>query len=338
MLDNPIDAYLRVAEAQNRNRTQANQDLAGIGQGLGQAGQAIGQIGEMNKQKKQKEQWYKTINSMMQNPNLPPQMKQMLPMIAQRPELMGQIGPQLLKTQTPPKPANVYRPFGTNSGLVIDESTGKVTDSGFRPKPPKNQDALDAKEQARQDKLEKTYQDRVQRVVAARTGGLGLQDQKVDQAIHLRSMINQSWNPQTKTYELPEMQQGELVMGLANLVSGSSVSNIEQLKSITPKTARGDAAHLISYWTGKPLTTQPQEMIKNLISSIDRQGQVSQKLRDKYTEGLKNLVPSGLNKERADQIRNTELTSSFEDILKESPDQGGSSGGTSGWTYVGPAQ
>jgi hypothetical protein len=246
--------------------------------------------------------------------------------------LTAQVNAETQAKLRPPKPANVFKPFGespSQTGLLVDESTGEIKDTGVKVAPKKNQDSLDAKETARQDRLAKEYRDRVQKVVGARTGGLGMQDQKVDQAIHLRSMVNQSWNPQTKTYELPEMQQGELVMGLANLVSGSQVSNIEQLKAITPKTARGDMAHLISYWSGTPVTNQPQEMIKNLVTSIDRQGQVSEKLRDKYVKGLKNLRPKGLNQEEGDNIEGTELTSSFSDILKESPDQGSgpSSGG-----------
>lgn len=205
--------------------------------------------------------------------------------------------------------------------LFYNKATMEEKEGGLPIK--EKSDATDWKHTVEQDKLEKEYSDRVQRVVAARTGGLGLQDQKVDQAIHLRSMVNQSWNPQTKTYELPEMQQGELVMGLANLVSGSQVSNIEQLRSITPKTARGDMAHLVSYWSGKPITNQPQEMIKNLVTSIDRQGQVSEKLRDKYMNGLKSLRPKALDQDRADSIAQAQLTSSFSDVLKESPDQQG---------------
>lgn len=186
-------------------------------------------------------------------------------------------------------------------------------------------DADDFKHTVLQDRLEKEYQDRIMKVVGSRTGGLGLQDQKVDQAIHLRSMVNQSWNPQTKTYEIPEMQQGELIIGLANLMSGSSVGSMEQLRSITPRTAQGDTAHLVSYWTGKPVTNQPQEMIKNLVSSIDRQGKVAEQLRDKYMSGIKMLRPKDLDKDRADAIAAASLTSSFSDTLKDSPDQDGGS-------------
>ena len=224
------------------------------------------------------------------------------------------------QAQRPEYVADGKSPSGTD--LVLDKFSGKIIDTGVKSKDEKS-DLDTYRDEARQDRLEKEYGDRLQRVVGSRSGGLGLQDQKVDQAIHLRSMINQSWNPQTKTYEIPEMQQGELVIGLANLMSGSSVSNMEQLRSVTPKTASGDMAHMVSYWTGQPITNQPQAMIKNLVSSIDRQGKVSEKLRDKYMNGLKMLRPKDLDKDRADAIASTSLTSSYDDILKDSPDQQG---------------
>lgn len=380
MLDNPIDAYLRVAEAKNRNRQQANQDLGSIGQTLGQG---MGQIGQMVQAQKQKQLLDQLMMAMKSNGQIPqgPQMPTgpaiqgpqgymppgagpsavpagqfpmppkpqpidnsnlinslMMKLAPQeaikanferqdpyKQALTAQANAEAQKSLRPPKQSPEYQPYGISpqgTGLALDKFTGKAIDTGMKVSPTKDPNALDFKEQLRQDKLAKEYRDRVQRVVSTRSGGLGQQDQKVNQAIHLRSMVNQSWNPNTKTYELPEMQQGELVMGLANLVSGTNVSNLEQLRSITPRTSQGDAAHLISYWTGKPLTNQPQEMIKNLVTSIDRQGQISEKLRNKYISGLKGLVPSGLNREDADSISKSELSSSFEDILKESPDQG----------------
>lgn len=234
---------------------------------------------------------------------------------------LGQLLPAVMKQ----KPSLEWAPTGeyTKDGKAIfyDKTSGKEMTGDISGVPKKSSSGdNDYKRNKQQDALEKNYADRLQRVIGARSGGLGLQDSKVDQAIHLRTMINQSWNPQTKTYELPEMQQGELVMGLANLMSGSSVSNMEQLKSITPRTASGDMAHLVSYWTGTPITNQPQAMIKNLIYSIDRQGKTSQKLRDKYMNGLKALKPKDLDQDRADAIAAAQLTSSFQDVLDEAPD------------------
>ena len=50
MLDNPLNAYMQMAEAKNRNRQQMYQDIAGIGQGIGGTAQSIAQA--MKEQKK----------------------------------------------------------------------------------------------------------------------------------------------------------------------------------------------------------------------------------------------------------------------------------------------
>lgn len=74
MLDNPIDAYLRVAEARNRNRQQANQDMAGIGQGLGESLSAVSQQIQAQKQKQllnQLMQAMQTQGQVPQGPQMP---------------------------------------------------------------------------------------------------------------------------------------------------------------------------------------------------------------------------------------------------------------------------
>lgn len=96
-LDNPIDAYLRASEMKQRNRQQAQQDAMGIGESLGGG---VTDIVQQIQAKKQKEQWGKTINSLLQDPNASPQMKQILPMLAQRPELAGQLLPGAMKAKS----------------------------------------------------------------------------------------------------------------------------------------------------------------------------------------------------------------------------------------------
>lgn len=109
-LANPIDAYLRAQEVANQNQQNTYQNLAGIGQGLGQVGQSLQQAQDLQKQQKQKAAWMQTVNSMMNDPNASPHMKQMLPLLAQRPELAGQVLPGLMK------PEKVQSPWRTVSG------------------------------------------------------------------------------------------------------------------------------------------------------------------------------------------------------------------------------
>ncbi len=130
-LDNPINAYLQAAQLKNQNRQNFNQNLAGFGQSLGQTGTSLG---EMITKQKQKQQWMKSINELMNNPNASDQVKQMAPLLGQRPELAGQILPGMLK-----RPPSVFRPFpgqmsATGEPLVIDESTGEVKPAGIQAK------------------------------------------------------------------------------------------------------------------------------------------------------------------------------------------------------------
>jgi hypothetical protein len=187
------------------------------------------------------------------------------------------------------------------------------------------------KEEQRQDRLEKIASDRLMKIVSNRSGGIGMQDSKVNQAIHLRSLGDQYFNQQTKTYEIPGAQFNEMLIGLASLVSNSTVATVEQLRGVTPKTVQSDMASMVSYWTGKPKTANTQAMIKNLMDSIDRQGQVSEKLRDKYFDNIQNMMPKDLDKDRRDILKQTHMGSSFEEYLKNSPSRqsGGSESGKS---------
>lgn len=154
-----------------------------------------------------------------------------------------------------------------------------------------------------------------------RSGGLGLQDAKVNQAGHLRTMINQNSKIDPKTgqvnYNFPENIQGELVLGLANLVSGSNVGNVEELKSLTPKTARGDWAHVMSYWTGAPLPATPQAFAKQLVDQIDRQGETAQQMRDTYHSQFAASLDPTLNEDKRNMLTKAGRGVRFEDYRNQ---------------------
>ncbi len=112
--------------------------------------------------------------------------------------------------------------------------------------------------------------------------GAGVQDAKVNQAIHLRALADQYYDPTTGNYNVPQAQYAELVMGLASLVANSNVATDAQRAEIRQRTAAGDINGLATYLTGSPKNANTQDVIKNLIDSIDRQGQVAEDERNKY--------------------------------------------------------
>lgn len=174
------------------------------------------------------------------------------------------------------------------------------------------------KNEAEQDRLEKSYTDRLVRITSNRSGGLGLQDAKVNQAIHLRSLVDQYYDPRTGSYNIPSSQYKELAIGLASLVSNSNVALESTIRGIEQRTAKGDINGALTYVLGVPRNASTQAVMKNLIDSIDRQGQVSERLRNKYLQDFKRLSPERLDKERLDRLSAAELGSSFQDTLNQS--------------------
>lgn len=174
-----------------------------------------------------------------------------------------------------------------------------------------------------QDALEKQYADRLQKVVSFRSGGLGLQDSKVDQAIDLRTLMNQYYDPKTDTYNVPPAQHSEIALGLARLVSPQGTVPIELEKQIRQSTGREALAQALIYAGADPAQVggPTQSVVKMFKDSIDRQGNTAERLRDQYINGLKGLKPTSLSQDRVDRLNKAELTSSYSDFLKKSPDQ-----------------
>lgn len=208
---------------------------------------------------------------------------------------------------------NTQRP---NKPLTLKEGIDflKVAQDKLNPTGP-------SKEDLNQDKLEKQYADRLQKVIGFRSGGLGLQDSKVNQAIDLRVLLNQYYDPKTDSYNVPPAQHSELALGLARLVSPTGQVGVELEKLLRQKTGREALANALIYAGFDPTAVggSTQSVIKMFKDSIDRQGETAERLRDKYISGLKGLYPTGLKQDRIDRLNKAEMTNSFREMLKESP-------------------
>lgn len=166
-----------------------------------------------------------------------------------------------------------------------------------------------------QQKLEQEGRAVILKEVSNRSGGLGLQDAKVNQAIHLRALFDQYKTtkvvPNTgsagqtiagthteTTYNIPASQYTEVAMGLASLISPTSVVAEGTINKITQSTARGDINAAITYATGSPQSGSTQAVFQNLRDSIDRQGGVAEQERQRYIDNLAALLPTDLNADR----------------------------------------
>src|SRR2546425_730569 len=109
-----------------------------------------------------------------------------------------------------------------------------------------------------QDALEQEYRVVLQRGMSSRSGGIGLEDAKVQQANHLLALFEQSYDAKTDTYNIPRVQQAELALGLARLLSPTGQVGIQLEKELNQRTALGDLNGALTYITGTPVTGSTQ--------------------------------------------------------------------------------
>lgn len=159
-----------------------------------------------------------------------------------------------------------------------------------------------------QDKLEQQYRSILTKELSNRSGGLGLQDAKVNQAIHLKALANQ-YKDANGNYNVPKAQYAELVMGLANLLSPTGATSEGDRARLMSDTAKGDIKGALQYITGTPQTGNTQAIIKNLVDSIDRQGSTAEDLRNQAVGFLQGLAPTGLDQNRKDALEKNTLSS-----------------------------
>lgn len=176
-----------------------------------------------------------------------------------------------------------------------------------------------------QNKLEQQYRTALLKTISSRSGELGIQSAKVDQAIHLQSLLDQ-YKDKDGNYNVPKAQYAELAMGLANLVSGTNGVTEGAREAIMQKTAAGDLKGAITYITGTPQSGSTQDVINNIADSIARQGQIAESLRDQLVKQI--VPPTDLSIDRQQEIYNKTIPNlpsynkmSKGDIAYQSPEQ-----------------
>lgn len=127
---------------------------------------------------------------------------------------------------------------------------------------------------------------------------LGVQNKKVSQAIDLQTLVN-GYKDKDGNYNIPASQYGELVLGLAGLLSPTGTPSEGTRDSITQATAKGDIAGAVGYLTGTTPNGTTQDVVKNLVATIQRQGQTAEQLRNQQISAQ---VPTGLKQDRIDRI------------------------------------
>jgi len=114
-----------------------------------------------------------------------------------------------------------------------------------------------------------------------------VQDAKVNQALDLRKMVDNMKDAKTGEYKIPPSLHAELALGLARLLSPTGQVGIQLEQELKQATGREAIAKTLIYFGADPRTVggSTQDVIKMFIDSVDRQGEMAEKLRDTYTNG-----------------------------------------------------
>ncbi len=163
-----------------------------------------------------------------------------------------------------------------------------------------NNSFKDAQQQA---KLEQEHATRLSKIYSNRSGGLGLQDAKVNAAIHSRELIEGARDKDGSVH-INQITSPELAMSLASLVSGGNAPAVETIKSMTPEALSGYIKSRIGFLFGKPVDVLPKAWVESLTHQLDRQGLTSEALRNQELTALKGLRPTRLDPTTAQTIEN----------------------------------
>lgn len=171
--------------------------------------------------------------------------------------------------------------------LEIERQHYRTIENGQNINSPKNQ-----------EHLEESYRQLLKTTQSSRSGGLGLEDKKVDQAKHLMTLLDQTRDPKTGSYRLTAQQQTELSVGLATLLSPTGVPGEATVKSLTQATASGDFGKVAGYVLGEPIAGTPDAVARQLYETIERQGVQAEQNREGHFSQLRAFAPTDLNADR----------------------------------------
>lgn len=173
-----------------------------------------------------------------------------------------------------------------------------------------------------QQKFEQEYRTVLQRGLSSRSGGLGLEDAKVQQANHLMALLDQNFDPKTGQWNIPRVQLNELALGLARLTSPGGQAGEGMLKEFQQRTAKGDLAGALTYITGEPVAANTQAITKYLKESIERQGQTAEQNREGEMRYLRGLAPTDLAETRRTALEANSLNPLRQSRIIQNKDTG----------------
>lgn len=196
------------------------------------------------------------------------------------------------------------------------------------------------------DRYGKMAEQDLMHVFSMRSGALGVQDAKINQAMHVKQLFDQSVDPKTGIYNLKAPQFAEATQALAVLVSNSNQTSEGQRQEIKQRTMAGDFNGALTYAFGIPKNATSQQIADMYVKAVDRQGLTAQTIKEKDISDIKNLDSfrqlSKVDPERADNLYKANFGIDYRDFISkplaeriktvtgESPTEDGSAAGGKG--------
>lgn len=120
---------------------------------------------------------------------------------------------------------------------------------------------------------------------------LGQQANKLNNVIHARQLLSQSFNSTTGEYDISKAAAQEVIMGVARAISPSGQLSDQTQEELSSPTAYGRMKGLMQYVTGAPVNANPQEITKMYRDMLDRQGAITQ---DLFNAAAARELPKGM--------------------------------------------
>lgn len=279
------DFYNPSAASRAFNSPAGQQALQGIGTGLGTALQ----------KHRQKKQWQQTVSALMQNPDISPQMKAMLPLIQQNESLAGQLMPTIIKGQTAKPTTSIYRNTKTNDvSMSPQQGPDWMEESGLTPS--QRQSALNAGFVGKQ--REKWANNMEDRTTAINENMLYNQINSLAQSPG--SVLGQAANIQYRAERgehllaTPGIAQDKLVYGLvkadlAAIAQGSSSPTLAAMAEASLPTIKEIANGVLRKITADPKSIDQPEVREQMRKIFQVMSKSAGSIISQNTEGVRAL-------------------------------------------------
>jgi hypothetical protein len=222
----------------------------------------------------------------------------------------------------PPKLPMAFKPYGESdkgTGLTIEETTGKITDTGV-PVKTRGSEVDDWKRVIQQDHLEQQAISRVSGIKG--DASLARTELQRDAAIQAYKTIAEI----KAEGRLPSQIEYYDIIGQMWKARTGQAPTDQAIKDLDAKTFKGDLGKATQFFTGKPAGRTTEAVLANIQNFAKSSGQQADKLHEGYMR-THLIKPAGLDDDRWQPILNTGRGTSFAEAIRDiEQSPGGGSG------------